>query len=145
MVEKHLLTIAGRFDKIRSVCAFVADGAKMAGLDEDAVFHVELACDEACTNIIEHAYGVEDAGEIEISWQVENGRFTVTICDNGEAFDPENVPLPANSLSEQADSRADIQVGGLGLHFMRTLMDEVYFKFDREKGNTLIMIKEIPN
>jgi serine/threonine-protein kinase RsbW len=144
MGEIHLLTIAGRFDKIRSVCKFVANGAQESGLDEAAVFHVELACDEACTNIIEHAYGAENVGEIEISWHVDDRRFTVTIHDKGRSFDPANVPTPLDDETETGNSIPDLKVGGLGLHFMRTLMDEVYFDFDQEKGNTLVMVKEIP-
>ena len=38
------------------------------GLDEDFIFKVELACDEACTNVIQHAYGGEDLGPIRIAW-----------------------------------------------------------------------------
>jgi serine/threonine-protein kinase RsbW len=144
MGEKHLLTVAGRFDKIRGVCKFVANGAQESGLDEAAVFHVELACDEACTNIIEHAYGAEDVGEIEISWHVADGRFTVTIRDKGGSFVPGDVPTPIGEVTDSGEAIPDVKVGGLGLHFMRTLMDEVHFVFDKENGNTLVMVKDIP-
>ena len=140
MGEQHVLTVAGRFENIRSVCKFVARGAEQSGLDDTAVFHVELACDEACTNIIEHAYGAEDIGEIRVSWQVEDDRFVITLHDNGRSFDlgelpgEDDVPFPSDSVD-------DIQEGGLGLHFMRKLMDEISFDFDKITGNTLIMVK----
>lgn len=126
----------------------MADGAEKVGLNETDVFHVELACDEACTNIIEHAYGGEDRGKIRISWQLIDDDFTITIHDNGRSFDPQNIPAPP--LSDQPDETplsdseiiGSLQVGGLGIHFMRKLMDEVHFQFDQKKGNTLILIKK---
>lgn len=134
--DRHVLSVPGRYEEIKHICQFVADGAEEAGLDEAAIFHVELACDEACTNIIEHAYGGEDVGDILISWQVTGDSFTVTIHDNGHAFDPREVPAPP--------PLENLKEGGLGLHFMRTLMDDVRFAFDEENGNTLVMVKKIP-
>jgi serine/threonine-protein kinase RsbW len=119
----------------------------MAGFDEKAVFHIELACDEACTNIIEHAYGNEETGLIKISYETDNDRFIITFRDNGRTFDPDTVPLPPTI---QADSNTDAAIhetlkeGGLGLHFMRQLMDSVTFHSDPQQGNTLIMIKKLP-
>lgn len=133
--DKHVLTVAGRYDEIKHICQFVVAGAEQAGLDEKAIFHVELACDEACTNVIEHAYGGEGIGDLLISWQVKDDRFTITIHDNGRAFDPEAVAAPS--------TLKNLKEGGLGLHFIRTLMDDVRFTFDEKKGNTLVMVKRI--
>jgi serine/threonine-protein kinase RsbW len=144
MGEKQSLTVEGRFEQIKRICTFISDGARRSGLDDAAVFHVELACDEACTNIIEHAYGAEGKGDIEVSWQIDDGRFTITIRDHGRSFDPEDVPRPISGVRDRDYSTSELRVGGLGLHFMRKLMDEVYFEFNSEKGNTLVMIKELP-
>jgi serine/threonine-protein kinase RsbW len=145
MGEIQRLEVAGKYSEIRSVCSFVAEGAKDSGLDESAVFHVELACDEACSNIIEHGYGAEGAGPIEVSWQVEGNLFRITIRDNGRAFKPEDIQEPAIDLGPVAGvAEKDLKVGGLGIHFMRKLMDEVHFHSDQDKGNTLIMVKRIP-
>ena len=61
------ITIPARYDQVAPLCDFVVDAAVAAGLDADAAFQVQLACDEACTNIIEHAYGGQ-GGEIEVTW-----------------------------------------------------------------------------
>ncbi|MCL4265736.1 MAG: ATP-binding protein [Anaerolineae bacterium] len=135
------LIIPGRYDRIQQACQFVAAGAAQAGLDDTAVFHVELACDEACTNVIEHAYAAEDAGEIRVSWEVQANRFVITIHDNGRAFDPDEVPVPATDEVPNGASGFP-RVGGLGVHFMRKLMDEVRYKFD-DGGNTLVLVKVI--
>ncbi len=144
MGDKHVLKIAGRFEKIKKACEFVVDGAQQCGMDEAAIFHVELACDEACTNIIEHAYGEDVEGQIEVSWQVDDDLFKIIIHDNGRSFDPANVPKPTTGLSSPSEAITELRVGGLGIHFMRKLMDEVHFDFDQEKGNTLIMVKKMP-
>lgn len=143
MVDKHVLTMRGRYSNVPEICEFVVAGARTAGLDEGALFHIELACDEACTNIIEHAYGGEDLGDIEVHWWVNNDHFGITLYDNGRSFDPNDVPTPAISEFSATDGPDDLQVGGLGIHFMRTLMDEVRYTFDPVKGNQLTMTKQL--
>jgi serine/threonine-protein kinase RsbW len=142
MGSKHTLTIPGRYEKIQQVCHFVAQGAVQAGLGESAVFHIELACDEACTNVIEHAYGGEDVGEIEVSWQVTGKQFVLTIHDHGRPFDPSEVLPPPDYSDPETGPLNNSRTGGLGVHFMRKLMDEVTFHFDGE-GNTVTLVKKI--
>ncbi len=144
MSKKHFLTTPGRYAEIQRICQFVADGAAQAGLDETAVFNIELACDEASANIIEHAYGGENIGEIQISWHVADDMFVVTLRDNGQQFDPGRVPPPPSSQNPpQADDIDSIKIGGLGIHFMRKMMDEVVFSRDPRHGNKLVMKKRI--
>ena len=145
MGDKHVQTFPGRYEEIQRICHFVADGAAVSGLDTTAIFHIELACDEACTNVIEHAYGGENRGQIRVSWQQEDGAFIITIHDNGRSFDPTTVPKPA--LPELPDDATpphvdDVKVGGLGIHFMEQLMDKVTFSFDGDMGNTLTLVKK---
>jgi serine/threonine-protein kinase RsbW len=138
MGKKHLLTVPGLYAEIQTACQFVTQGAAEAGLDETAVFHIELACDEACTNVIEHAYGGEGSGDIQVSWQVADGKFVIEIADNGRAFDLSQIPAAPDT-----DNMEDIKIGGLGIHFMRQLMDEVTFSSNAQNGNKLVMKKKI--
>lgn len=149
MDDKNVLTVPGRYKHIKQICAFVADGAAQAGMDETDIFHIELACDEACTNIIEHAYGGEDKGNIRIRWEVDDQSFTIMIMDNGRSFNPNNVPKPTfppgpndPNFSEE-NMLENLKIGGLGIHFMRKLMDEVTYQFDPSAGNTLTMVKKL--
>ena len=145
MGDKHVQTFPGRYDEIQKICQFVANGAAKCGLDSTAIFHIELACDEACTNIIEHAYGGEDRGKIHVSWQFKDTSFIITIHDNGRSFEPANVLKPTLPNPPEPDAPPDIdevRVGGLGIHFMEQLMDEVTFAFNGDAGNTLIMMKK---
>ncbi|MBE2221693.1 MAG: ATP-binding protein [Anaerolineae bacterium] len=143
MGNKHTLTISSHYDHIRQVCEFIATGAQQAGLDEDAIFQVELACDEACTNIIEHAYGEEGIGDIKATWEANPQSFTITLHDNGRSFNPDAVKDPTFIKPDTTPNPDDLQVGGLGIHFMRNLMDEVHYQFDEKQGNSLIMVKYI--
>lgn len=146
MDNEKVLTVPGRYKEIKRICEFVAAGAAQAGFDENTIFHMELCCDEASTNIIEHAYGEEGIGNILISYKVGNEDFTIVMRDNGEAFDPSSVPPPpaiANNEASAEELTSQLRIGGLGLHFIRNLMDEVYFTSDRLHGNELVMVKKL--
>jgi serine/threonine-protein kinase RsbW len=95
-----------------------------------------MAVDEACTNIIEHAYGGEGRGDIECTCQIESDRLIVRLCDHGRPFDPSSVPEP--DINASLEERTE---GGLGLFLIRKLMDEVHFEFTAESGNVLTMVK----
>jgi len=145
MAQKQVLVVSGRYKEIKRICEFVAAGAADAGFDANTIFHLELCCDEASTNIIEHAYGEEGVGDIAISYAVDDDDFTIVLRDTGQAFDPSNVPPPpAVSSTGGADELVDqMRVGGLGLHFIRNLMDEVTYTADRRHGNRLVMVKKL--
>ena len=150
MGKGQTLTVPGRYDQIQVICKFVSAGARDAGLVADVVFHLELCCDEASTNIIEHAYGAEDVGQITVTYEISGQEFRVTLRDNGRPFDPNTVPEPKlpREYSEPndvalGDIMDSLQVGGLGIHFMRKLMDEVHYSFNGKHGNTLVLVKRI--
>jgi len=125
-----------RFDSLSAIDRFVASAAEGAGFDRCTVYQVRLAVDEACSNIIEHAYGGESGGVIECSLGVSSGELTIVLRDYGDPFDPESVPEPDVNASLQ-----DRPGGGLGLYFIHHMMDEVDFEFDRVEGNVLTMVK----
>ena len=146
MAHEQVLVVPGRYNEIKRICEFVAAGAAEAGFDDNTILHLELCCDEASTNIIEHAYGKEDAGNIVISYEVADDEFTIVLRDNGQAFDPANVPPPPAVSHESIplDELANqMRIGGLGLHFIRNLMDEVTYTADGRQGNRLVMVKKL--
>ncbi len=139
MAQSSEFTIPGRLERIGDACAFVVSGAEIAGFTIDELFRIELACDEACTNIIEHAYDGDNVGDIRISWRIDDRSFTITMSDDGRPFDPDEVPPP--EVPEDPGDLNGLKIGGLGIYFMRNLMDEVQFSRDDHRGNTLIMVK----
>ena len=135
MVKSESSTFPGEFSSLAAIEDFVSPVAEAAGFDARGVYAVTMAVDEACTNIIEHAYG-DAPGDIHLGCQVAPGECVIIIRDRGRPFDPESVP-PPDLTGDLEDRRG----GGLGLFFMRKLMDEVRFSFDPDSGNQVVMIK----
>jgi serine/threonine-protein kinase RsbW len=125
-----------RFESLEKISQFVVQAAREAGFDESAVYAVELAVDEACSNIIEHAYGGEDRGDIQCSYQIAKNNLTITLRDKGRPFNPNNILEPNFGAPIE-----ELQPRGAGLFLMRKLMDEVKFEFEADSGNVLTMVK----
>ncbi len=125
-----------QFDYLDAIRDLAAEAARQASMDEKSIYNVQLAVDEACSNIIEHAYeGVTD-GDIEISTQVTRDALIIVLRDHGKRFNAEGISDP--DLNASLEDRA---IGGLGLFFMRKLMDEVRFEWQPGQGNVLTMTK----
>jgi anti-anti-sigma factor len=133
------LIVSSSLDSLGEISDFVVSAARTAGLDDQAVWEVQLAVDEAATNVILHAYGGHEEGPITVQVEVRNGEFVVCLHDRGKPFDPESVPLP--DLDSPLEER---QTGGLGLFLMRKLMDRVDFHFDEGGHNLVTMSKRLP-
>ncbi len=136
MGKSYELCISSQLSNLATVAEFVAHSASLAGLDEDQVFAVQMAVDEACTNTMEHAYEGRQDGEVFICCYLEGGDFVVRITDHGKPFEPASIPSP--DVSSPLEERG---VGGLGIFFMRRLMDSVEFRFDAIRGNEVTMRK----
>ncbi len=136
-VIKRCLTVPGRFESLAQIAEFVGETARAANWSDDEVYHVQMAVDEACSNVVEHAYGPGQQGDLELTCCIEDqGDLVISIHDNGKPFDPTLVPEPPFGADLE-----DLPEGGLGLYFMRKLMDQVIFHFDDENGNVLTMVK----
>lgn len=131
-----VLKVPGRYDRLEQIAKFVEQSGAEAGLDTVAICRCQLAVDEACTNIIEHGYQGEDRGPIEIACEGGSGELVITISDQARPFDAETVPEPQLG----GDDLDELQVGGLGLYFMRQVMDAVEFTRE-EGGNKLVLVK----
>lgn len=131
----RVLVVPGRYDQLETLCRFVGAAAETAGLSETDSSRCQLAVDEACTNIIEHGYGGEDKGDIRIACDPNPGELTITIEDTAQRFDPSTVPEP--NLTGNLD---DMRIGGLGVYFMRQVMDAVEFSYENGR-NQLVLVK----
>jgi serine/threonine-protein kinase RsbW len=127
--------LPSRFESIRSVSDMVIKYARRARLDEQEAYLCKLAVDEACSNIIRHAYGGDPAGEFVVAIRIAAGVCEIQLTDYGEPYDPQEIPPPAmGSTIEEA------QPGGLGLYLIRSVMDEVHYT-PGPQGNRLVMVK----
>jgi serine phosphatase RsbU (regulator of sigma subunit)/anti-sigma regulatory factor (Ser/Thr protein kinase)/putative methionine-R-sulfoxide reductase with GAF domain len=125
-----------RFEQLDVIRDFASQAARDAGMEEGDVYAVELAIDEACSNIIEHAYEGIEGGEIECTCSQDAHVLKIILRDHGRPFDPSVVPDP--DLGAKLEDR---QVGGLGIFLMKQLMDEVHFEPLGESGNLLTLVK----
>lgn len=125
-------------DNLKDLYSFMAAVSAALNLDEKTHFDIELASEEAITNIMSHAYQGDEEGRIFMRLTQMNGEIRLVIQDWGKPFDPEAIP--------DYDPHAPIErriKGGMGMHFMRTLMDNVEYTFDGENGTTLTMTKTL--
>ena len=125
-----------RFESLEKISQFVVEAAKEAGFDESAIYAIELAVDEACSNIIEHAYGGEGRGDIRCTYQIANNNLKIILRDQGRPFNPNSIAEPNFGAPLE-----ELKPRGAGLFLMRKLMDEVDFEFEAGSGNVLTMIK----
>jgi serine/threonine-protein kinase RsbW len=131
------LTLNAELSHLASIRDFVAEVSRKAGLSERSIYDLQLAVDEACSNVIRHAYGGR-GGQMEVTIEAVDGEMQVVIRDWGQGFDLEVVPVP--DVTAPLEARP---LGGLGLFLMRQMMDSVEFRFDVTAGNTLTMTKLI--
>jgi serine/threonine-protein kinase RsbW len=135
-VQRLVLEQGGIADLGR-IAAFTEEMCeRCGGADARLVYHVQMAVDEACTNVFEHAYGGRP-GRLELEFECVAQCLRIHIRDWGRAFDPEGVhePDPSQPLHER-------RAGGLGVFLMRKLMDRVEYSFDESRGNCLTLEKE---
>jgi serine/threonine-protein kinase RsbW len=134
MTARFELTVEAKVEQLARIGEFIADAMRAFGLNARESFEVQLAVDEACANIMHYAYS-EAGGTIELSCERRNGEVRVVIRDRGKPFDPTTVPPP--KLDADVEDRP---VGGLGIYFMRRVMDGIAYEY-RDGQNVLTMVK----
>ncbi len=102
-----------------------------AGWEKKTVEEVLLAVDEALTNVIRHAYQ-GTAGKIRVLVRASPEKIEIMLEDHGRKFDPTQVPPPELPREKP---------GGLGVHFIRTIMDQMIYDDHDPKINRLRLIK----
>jgi serine/threonine-protein kinase RsbW len=116
----------------------VTKWAQKVGCDGRVLYDIQLAVDEACANVVDHAYEGAEAGDIEVSCGLEGQVLTVRVKDWGRGFDLGTVVQP--DLQAPLEERT---LGGLGLFLVRQVMDDVEFRTDPDLGNELTMSKRL--
>lgn len=132
------LRVKSRTDNLSLIRDFVSENAINAGIEQSTVDKIMLAVDEACTNIIKHAYKSSPEGEIILNIEFDEERFTITIIDYGKSFEPDSVPLP-----DLQKYYREHKVGGLGMYLMKSLMDDVKYTSVPGKYNRVLLSKNI--
>jgi serine/threonine-protein kinase RsbW len=129
-------TFPGRFKSLAEISDFVSQAIQEIGFDDMTAYSILVAVDEACTNIIEHAYGGEGQGDIECVCDISEGSLKITLRDRGEPFDPSAVPEPDFSVPLQ-----ELEFRGAGLILIQKIMDEISYISTADGENVLTLIK----
>jgi serine phosphatase RsbU (regulator of sigma subunit)/anti-sigma regulatory factor (Ser/Thr protein kinase)/transposase len=132
--RQHELTVEARPDDLPGVRTFVEEALQQSPLSEKARREARLAVDEACANIIEHAYAGR-RGSITVEVAISGGSATITLRDHGRPFDPEAVGSPDLSRYVKTGKK-----GGFGLFLIHKIMDEVRYARAGDV-NTLTLVK----
>lgn len=132
------LQIDSNLKNLEAAADFVAKTMHAVGArNEKDVFDVQLAVDEALTNIIEHAYSGQQGGQIVIRCALSESKkeFTVKLIDHGKPFDPKAVAAPDTEAALENRKR-----GGLGIFLIKRYMQTVKYAVN-VKENELTMTK----
>jgi serine/threonine-protein kinase RsbW len=130
------LKVPAVLENVPVAIEFVANAARAAGLDSRILYQIQLVVDEACANVVDHAYQGMAQGDMEVTCCLDSQSISVQVRDWGKGFTPACVPEP--------DVEAPLQerrLGGLGLFLIHQVMDEVHYVIDPELGNALTMTK----
>ncbi len=139
-VKTETIHIESRTERLSVVRDFVSDAARRVGFPDEEVGKIALAVDEACTNIIKHAYRFDPNQDIAVSVSTENKLFVVRIRDHGRTFDPSGVQPP-----NMKEYLTHFRRGGLGVHLMRSLMDKVEYSIVPGTTNEVRLTKNLPH
>jgi serine/threonine-protein kinase RsbW len=136
--RKFLLEVPSNTENLAMIRDFVNGIGTRAGLAASDVAKLELAVDEACANVIEHAYGPEVTKEVSVKATLDEESIQIDVVDTGTGFDPGQI-----SQKNLEQLVAERKSGGLGMRLMKTLMDEVHYEVIPGLKNELRMIKRL--
>jgi serine/threonine-protein kinase RsbW len=136
MDPETTLRVSAELENLSVIRRFVQETLADLGVNHKVIADVILATDEAATNVIVHGY-VDQPGLVEIALDRRGDALVITVRDQAAMFDPTGVPPP--DLDLPLDQRTP---GGMGVHLIRQLMDEVVYQTTPQGGNELTMIRK---
>jgi serine/threonine-protein kinase RsbW len=134
MEEDQEITVAAKIEEIPVISEFIEKLMKTYGFDTKKIMEVQLAAEEACTNIALYAYPGR-VGNIHIKAKVGDS-LQLNIEDCGTPFDPMKHGFPP--IQTDAQERP---IGGLGIYLIKTYVDDMSYEF-KEGKNILRLVKD---
>jgi len=133
-INEHI-RISNDVDELQKLTTFIEEISEKVGLDDMQAMNLNLAMEEAVTNVVLYAYGEDEKGDIDIDCLCEENEMTFVITDKGKPFDPTQASDPDITLS--AEERG---IGGLGIFLVRKLMDSM--TYERKNNCNVLSLKK---
>lgn len=137
MRDNFIITRAAELDALAAFREFIARVCAQLKIANEIAFELQLACDEAATNVIQHGYANMNPGSIMLELRPAPKRITMILCDFGHPFEP--VPTNVPDVNAMLD---DKPTSGFGLYLIYATMNDVSYYSD-EQGNHLVLVKEL--
>ncbi len=133
--KAYEIIVPAKEEEIPRISEFVKEVMTAEEFSMQKVLNTQLAVEEACINIIEHGYK-GGAGSIRISIDPADDRLIMTIEDEGRQFDPTKAPelLFIDDIEKRTAE-------GLGLHLMRSFVEDVRYEFRDGKNTQMLVIR----
>ncbi len=123
--------IPSDLEAARDLAEELLDQVETKGFAQSVCFAIRLAVEEALVNAIKHGNHFDRDKKVTVSADIVPDEATVTVADEGDGFDPSDIPDPT------ADENLE-KPSGRGIMLMRTYMDEVVYN---PRGNQVRMVK----
>ena len=136
MSEKASIKVTTTRDELVNIVTFVEEIGNREDWPYELVFRVNLVLEELGLNIIDYAHD-EGVHEFDICLTSEEDAITIEVVDDGKPFDPLNDAPQPDIASDLEDRR----VGGLGLHLVRTTMDDMSYRRDQGKNHLTLVAR----
>lgn len=133
--------IESRLENVSLVGIAVKAICESIPLDEIISMNIELSVVEGVTNAIKHAYSHQGGNTIEINVMLFDDRITINISDTGKSMDPQRCELECKEINFERGNHETLPVGGMGLHIMQSIMDEMHYSTVSGK-NTMTLVKK---
>lgn len=130
-------TLKNNLSELDVLCENLRRFCREAGVSKRQTFEINLALDELFTNIINHGFRDEDEHKVRVTCAKVDGVVKITIEDDGIPFDPAAAPHPNLKCAFR-----DREIGGLGIHLIRSYMDHIEYQ-RRNNKNVLILTKTL--
>ncbi len=135
MTQKKEISLPSRIESVDEAAIEAEKFVRSLGLGDDLVSAVDLAVRESVANAVKHGNVFDESKNVEIVFANSPEEFLITVRDFGKGFDPDEIPDPTNPDNL-------LKANGRGILFMRSFMDEVFWKKHEEGGMTVTMKKQ---
>lgn len=135
-MESKIFKVKNEISQLAVIVEMIEEIAEQWKLSDETKFNLNLALEEIFTNIVFYAFNDQHEHIIILSFTLQEGNIKIEIEDDGKEFNPLDNPEPEH-IDKPLEER---EIGGLGIHFVKTVMDRVEYRRDKNKNILILTI-----